>query len=54
MAQENSEKIFCESCIYYFESDNPQGNCLRFARFVDHALNDGTRDCSYWESGNRE
>jgi len=39
----------CESCIYFFESGNPRGNCMRFARFVDHAINDTTRDCEYWE-----
>ncbi len=45
---EHNGKV-CESCIYFFESGNPQGNCLRFARFVDHAINDTSRDCSYWE-----
>jgi hypothetical protein len=44
----NMEKN-CESCIYFFESGNPRGNCMRFARFVDHAINDTTRDCEYWE-----
>ncbi len=39
----------CESCIYFFDSGNPQGNCLRFARFVDHAITEASRDCSYWE-----
>ncbi len=40
----------CESCIYLFDSGNPRGNCLRFARFVDHSLNETSRDCSYWEA----
>lgn len=47
MAEGNGKN--CESCIYFFDSGNPQGNCLRFARFVDHAVNETSRDCSYWE-----
>lgn len=43
------KKQTCDSCIYIFDSGNSQGNCLRFARFVDHAVNDASRDCSYWE-----
>jgi hypothetical protein len=43
----------CGNCIYFLESDNLQGNCLRFARFVDHAINETSRDCSYWEENAR-
>jgi hypothetical protein len=39
----------CEACGYYSPSPpHVQGNCLRFARFVDHVINDYTRDCEYW------
>ncbi len=47
MAEHNGP---CESCIYFSHSGNPQGNCLRFARFVDHAINATSQDCSYWEA----
>jgi len=39
----------CEACGHY--SPCPPhviGKCLRFARFVDHVINDYTRDCEYW------
>lgn len=44
----------CESCIYFLDSGTPHGNCLRFARFVDHAINETSRDCSYWETNSRD
>ena len=53
MIDENKIKD-CESCIYFCsESQSPYGNCFRFARFVDHAINDYSRDCEYWAGINQ-
>ncbi|MFH1078948.1 MAG: hypothetical protein V1766_01580 [Pseudomonadota bacterium] len=39
----------CRTCLYYHrESDAPQEHCVRFARFVDHAIHAASRDCDYW------
>jgi hypothetical protein len=42
-------KRVCRTCLYYHrESDDPQEHCTRFARFVDHVINNASRDCDYW------
>lgn len=38
----------CDTCLYVSHDSESPENCLRFARFVDHALNDKSRDCDYW------
>lgn len=39
----------CDTCLFVDHSGSAsQDNCLRFARFVDHALNEVSRDCDYW------
>ncbi len=46
-AEENNRK--CGNCLFVNHNDPASlENCLRFARFVDHALNDTSRDCDYW------
>lgn len=41
----------CDSCLYYsYESTENLEKCMRFSRFVDHVINDLTRDCEYWVS----
>ena len=41
----------CASCLYLESGEAILGkeNCLRFARFVDHMLNENSRDCEYWQ-----
>lgn len=40
----------CRSCIYFNPSGATRlGQCFRFARFVDHAITEYTKDCDYWE-----
>ncbi len=40
----------CRSCIYFEPSGAISlGRCFRFARFVDHAVTEHTKDCDYWE-----
>jgi len=38
----------CAGCLYY-ETDRQTGSdhCFRFARFVDHVINEATQDCDY-------
>jgi hypothetical protein len=38
----------CDTCLFVDHESSDRENCLRFARFVDHALNDTSRDCDYW------
>ncbi len=48
VATQNQVKI-CEACGYYSPSPpHLPGKCFRFARFVEHVINDYTRDCEYW------
>ncbi len=44
------EKGKCMSCLYLEREGEVPGSekCLRFARFVDHVLNERSRDCEYW------
>lgn len=46
---QSSEGKECSTCLYV-NPDNEAGreNCLRFARFVDHALHESSRECDYW------
>ena len=41
----------CPTCLYMNRDGDTftADKCFRFARFVDHVLNKGTRDCDYWE-----
>jgi len=41
----------CATCLYLAceESAMEKEKCLRFARFVDHLLNEKSRDCEYWQ-----
>jgi len=38
----------CTGCLYY-ENDGQTGldHCFRFARFVDHVINQSTENCDY-------
>jgi hypothetical protein len=38
----------CKTCLFVDQSDAHRENCLRFARFVDHALHDASKGCDYW------
>jgi hypothetical protein len=39
----------CGNCLYHHREPNEsRERCFRFARFVDHALNEDSRDCDYW------
>ena len=39
----------CEACGYYSPCPpHVTGKCYRFVRFVEHVINDYTRDCEYW------
>jgi hypothetical protein len=42
----------CATCLYLEREEGIMGKekCLRFARFVDHMLNDNSRDCEYWQT----
>jgi hypothetical protein len=41
----------CATCLYLAceEGAMEKEKCLRFARFVDHLLNENSRDCDYWQ-----
>jgi hypothetical protein len=41
----------CATCLYLAceEGAMEKVKCLRFARFVDHLLNETSRDCEYWQ-----
>ncbi|HVO66515.1 MAG TPA: hypothetical protein VMT12_08540 [Syntrophales bacterium] len=38
----------CGTCLYVDRASEGPENCLRFARFVDHTLNETSRNCDYW------
>jgi len=40
----------CATCLYLEKEERSlrKEKCLRFARFVDHMLNENSRDCEYW------
>lgn len=41
----------CNTCLFYYvDSAANLEKCSRFARFVDHVINDMTKDCIYWTS----
>ena len=49
MSATGPKKEKCEDCRYFHAGEQGRvGNCSRFARFVDHAINECTRDCEYW------
>jgi hypothetical protein len=41
----------CSTCLYRAcdEDTAEKEKCLRFARFVDHLINENSRDCDYWQ-----
>jgi hypothetical protein len=41
----------CVTCLHLAceEGAMEKEKCLRFARFVDHLLNENSRDCEYWQ-----
>jgi hypothetical protein len=41
----------CATCLYLTceEGTMEKEKCLRFARFVDHLINEKSRDCEYWQ-----
>lgn len=46
---ERRRRVTCRECLFHQEHpEESRENCLRFARFVDHALTEATRDCDYW------
>ncbi len=38
----------CGTCLFVDHNDVHRENCLRFARFVDHALHEASKGCDYW------
>jgi hypothetical protein len=41
----------CERCIFHSpRNDTEAEKCWRFARFVEHVLNDWTKDCEYFSA----
>jgi hypothetical protein len=45
----------CEVCSYYSPSPpHVTGKCFRFARFVEHVINEHTKDCDYWSPRGEE
>lgn len=39
----------CEHCAFHSpRTETEREKCWRFARFVEHVLNDWTRDCEYF------
>jgi hypothetical protein len=39
----------CEHCAFHSpRTEAEREKCWRFARFVEHVLNDWTRDCEYF------
>lgn len=46
---DNCREKRCQECLFYeFHPRENRGNCLRFARFVDHVITEHTKDCDYW------
>jgi len=45
----------CRICLYLMreEGGSEKEKCFRFVRFVDHMLNDNSRDCEYWQQTER-
>ncbi len=42
-------KEICQECLFHeVHPGENRENCLRFARFVDHVINEYTKDCDYW------
>ncbi|MDQ5986962.1 MAG: hypothetical protein CSYNP_02698 [Syntrophus sp. SKADARSKE-3] len=42
------DTIKCADCLYMSrDEDSKIDHCLRFARFVDHVINDSSKDCNY-------
>jgi hypothetical protein len=42
-------KKSCDRCIFYSpRTESELEKCWRFARFVEHVVNDWTRDCEYF------
>ena len=41
----------CATCLYLASDEAmlDKEKCLRFARFVDHLLDENSRDCEYWQ-----
>ena len=49
MERQEEKKRTCIACQYFeSEADGAREHCWRFARFVEHVLNDWTRDCEYF------
>lgn len=46
-----SDNRKCATCLYLMrEKDGSEKEkCSRFVRFIDHVLNDNSRDCEYWQ-----
>jgi hypothetical protein len=41
----------CGNCLfYYYDDETNLSKYMRFSRFVDHVINDMTKDCAYWTS----
>jgi hypothetical protein len=39
----------CERCVFHSpRTESELEKCWRFARFVEHVVNDWTRDCEYF------
>lgn len=47
-AKDDPDAKECRTCIFVDQSDVHRENCLRFARFVDHALHEASKGCDYW------
>ncbi len=48
LSAKRAQKV-CSSCLFVSHTaEDSRDNCLRFARFVDHALHGTSRDCDYW------
>jgi hypothetical protein len=44
----------CEECIFHSpRSEAEAEKCWRFARFVEHVINDWTRNCEYFTPAER-
>lgn len=51
MQNRNAQKGLCETCNHLFiDEASGTDHCFRFARFVDHVINEATRNCDYWQS----
>jgi hypothetical protein len=49
MERKEEGKQPCNACLYFeAEAEGAREHCWRFARFVDHVITDGTRNCAYW------